>query len=100
MTKALKVTMVVYAAIGILFGLAMIIIPQQVADWFKGPDLADYEKYLTASIGLANNAAAVFILMAAPDPIKKASWVQFAIAWAVIWVAAITLHAGTQLCDL
>jgi len=99
MTKALKVIMIVYAAVGILFGLAMIFIPDRMADWFNGPAPTDYEKYLTASLGAANIAAAVFIIMAARDPVRNTSWVWFAIIWAVIWVAAIVYALGRGYVD-
>jgi hypothetical protein len=89
MIKALKVTMSVYAVIGILFGLTMILIPEQMGKWFNAPALSDYEKFLTASIGVANIAAAVFIIMAARNPMSNISWVKFAIVWALFWVVTI-----------
>jgi hypothetical protein len=89
MAKALKVVMIVYAVTGILFGLATILVPEQMAEWFSGPVPSDYERYLMASLGMANIAAAVFIIMAARDPIRNMNWVKFAIVWALIWVATI-----------
>jgi Na+-driven multidrug efflux pump len=89
MTKALRVTMIVYGIIGILLGLILVILPDQMTQWFNAPVLNDYEKYLSASIGLANIAAGVFIIMAARDPIKNISWVKFAIVWALFWVVAV-----------
>ena len=99
MTKALRVTMVVYSVLGILFGLSMIFIPDQMAEWFNAPALIDYEKFLTASLGVANIAAAVFIILAARDPIKHISWVKFAIVWALIWVASILYALGRGYVD-
>jgi hypothetical protein len=89
MIKTLKVVMVIYAIIGILFGLSLIFIPVQMAKWFSSPVPTDYEKYLVASLGIANIAVAVFIILAARDPLKKISWVKFAIVWALICAAAI-----------
>jgi uncharacterized membrane protein HdeD (DUF308 family) len=89
MTKALKVTMIVYGIIGILLGLVLVFVPDQMSTWFNAPALNDYEKYLSASIGLANIAAGVFIIMAARDPIKNISWVKFAIVWALFWVVTV-----------
>jgi uncharacterized membrane protein HdeD (DUF308 family) len=89
MIKALKVTMIVYGVIGILLGLVLVFIPDQMGEWFNTPVLNDYEKYLSASIGLANIAAGVFVIMAARNPIKNISWVKFAIVWALFWVVTV-----------
>jgi hypothetical protein len=89
MVKALKVVMIIYAIIGILLGLVLVIFPDQMTEWFNAPVLNDYEKYLSASIGLANIAAGVFIILAARDPIKNISWVKFAIVWALFWVVTV-----------
>jgi hypothetical protein len=89
MVKALKVTMIVYGVIGILFGLLMVFIPGQMNEWFNGPALSGYEKYLTALIGMPNIAAAVFLIIASRDPIKNISWVKFAIVWALFWAVTV-----------
>jgi len=89
MIKALKVTMIAYGVIGILLGLVLVIFPDQMTEWFNAQVLNDYEKYLSASIGLANIAAGVFIILAARDPIKNISWVKFAIVWALFWVVTV-----------
>ena len=89
MIKALKITMIVYGILGILFGLAMIIIPQQMGEWFNVPEINDYGTFMAISIGMANIAAAVFVIMAARDPIKNISWVKFAIVWALFWVVTV-----------
>jgi hypothetical protein len=92
MIKALKVTMIVYGVIGILFGLGYIIIPDQMADWFNldlGPD-STYS--ILALLGVQNIITAVFIIMAARDPIKNISWVKFAIAWGLL-AAVAALYA-------
>ena len=99
MTKALRVVMIVYAIIGIVFGAAMIFIPEQMADWFNSPTPSDFEKYLTGSLGMANIAAAVFIIIAARDPIKNKPWVAFAIVWALIWVVTIVYSMGLGYVD-
>jgi hypothetical protein len=92
MIKALKVTMIVYGIIGILFGLGYIIIPDQMADWFNlalGPD-STYS--ILALLGVENIITAVFIIMAARDPINNISWVKFAIAWGLV-AAVAALYA-------
>jgi hypothetical protein len=83
MVKALKVTMIVYGVIGILVGLAFICIPAQMSELFNYPAPAGDEKFMLASVGLANIAAAFFVIIASRDPIKNISWVKFAIVWAL-----------------
>lgn len=89
MTKALKVTMIVYGIIGILYGLMSIFLLEQMAEWFNSPAPSDFEKYMGAALGLANIAAAVFLIIASRDPIKNISWVKFAIVWALFWIVGI-----------
>jgi hypothetical protein len=84
MLKALKWTMIIYAIIGILFGLAMIIIPDQLRDWFnmeQGPDITYWFITLLATTWIV---VGVFFIMAARDVIKNILWVKFAIAHAII----------------
>ena len=89
MIKTLRVVMIVYGIIGILLGLILVIFPDQMTEWFNAPVLNDYEKFLSASIGLANIAAGIFIFLAARDPIKNISWVKFAIVWALFWAVTV-----------
>jgi hypothetical protein len=94
MIKALKVTMIVYGVIGILVGLMMIFIPKQMSEWFNAPTITDTVAinnihYLLASFGLANIAAAAFLIMASRDPIKNIIWVKFAIVWALFGVVVV-----------
>jgi hypothetical protein len=99
MIKALRVTMIVYSAIGILVGLAFIIIPKQMGEAFNAPTINDpvalnQVKYLMAAFGLANIAAAVFIIMAARNPLQNINWVKFAIVWALFGVVVVLYGLG------
>ena len=84
MIKALKVTMIVWGIIGILFGLAYIFIPTQLGDIFgyeKGPE---HVYAMLASLGGCFIAVSVFIITAARDPLQNISWVKFAILFSLI----------------
>ena len=79
MIKALKVTMIVWGIIGILYGLVYILAPTQYSDMFgfeKGPE---YVLGLVASLGGCFIAGSVFVIAAARDPLRNISWVKFAI---------------------
>ncbi len=84
MIKALKVTMIVWGIIGILFGLAYLLAHTQLGDMFgyeKGPE---YVHAMLASLGGCFIAVSVFIIAAARDPLRNISWVKFAILFSVL----------------
>ena len=84
MIKALKVVLIVYGVIGILFGLAFIFFPHELGDMMgyeKGPD---YVPYFLVALGGCFIAPSVFIIAAARDPLRHISWVKFAILWSVL----------------
>ncbi len=84
MIKALKVAMIVWGIIGILYGLAYILAPNQYGDMFgfeKGPE---YVLGLIASLGGCFIAVSVFVIAAARDPLRNISWVKFAILFNLI----------------
>ena len=83
MIRALKVTMIVYAVIGILLGLAFIIIPDQMSDWFNVATFVDFGKYIITLLGVILIVMSVFFIMAARDVISNILWVKFAIAEAI-----------------
>ena len=80
MIKALKVTMIVYAIIGILLGLAFIIIPDQMSDWFNVAVFTDFPLYILTLLGVVFIVTGVFYIMAVRDLIKNILWVKYAIA--------------------
>jgi len=88
MIKALKVTMILYAVIGILLGLAYIFVPRQLGAMF-GHELGPASVLsLAAAFGVSLVAACIFLIIAARDPIKHILWVKYAIVFAILMVAA------------
>ena len=86
MIQALKVTMIVWGIIGILFGLAFIFVPYELGGMLgyeKGPD---YVPYFLASLGGCFIAVSVFLIAAARDPLRHIYWVKFAILWSILGV--------------
>ena len=84
MIKPLKVTMIVYGAIGIIFGLAYIIIPRQVGEMMGYEQGPAYVMYMLAGLGVCIIAPSVFLVAAARDPIRHIYWVKFAILWSAL----------------
>ncbi len=88
MMKALKVTMIVYAVIGILFGLAYIFIPRQLGAMLgheAGPASVAAQGVV---LGASFVAACIFLIIAARDPLKHILWVKYAIVFAILMLAA------------
>ena len=86
MTKALKVVLIIYGVVEILFGLGFILFPQKLTEMFgfeKGPD---YVQYILALLGFTLIAISVFLIAAARDPLRHISWVKFGILWAITGV--------------
>ncbi len=97
MLKALKVTMIIWGILGILWGLALIFIPHELGTMLGyeqgGPEyVAKYISYFLASLGIAMVAPSIFIIAAARDPIRHIYWVKFAILWAIL-VIVINLYS-------
>ncbi len=79
MIKALRVTMMVWGILGILFGLAYIFVPLQLGSMMgyeKGPA---YVAYMLAGLAGFLISISVFIIIAARDPLRHINWVKFAI---------------------
>ena len=71
MIKALRVVMIVWAIIMILYGLAFIFVPEQLgamSGFEKGPA---YVGYLAALLGVSWIVPAVFVIIAATGPAEK-----------------------------
>ena len=93
MLKALKVAMIVYGILGILFGLAYIFIPQELSEMFgyqqEGPEyMVGYLSAFSVALGTSFIAICVFLIAAARDPIRHIYWVKFAILFAVLMLVA------------
>ena len=88
MIKPLKVTMIVYAVIGIVFGLAYIFVPRQLAAMFGHESLPALAAALAVVLGASFVAPCIFLIIAARDPLKHILWVKFAIVFAILMLAA------------
>jgi len=89
MLKALKILIIIWAAISILMGLGLVFMPQQLGAMqgyeTEGPA---YILYLLASLGVFMIVTSSFIIAAVcRDILRNILWVQFAIAGAIFSVA-------------
>ena len=87
MIKALKVTMIVYAALGILCGLAFIFVPRQVGAIYGYEQGPAFVRGIIASLGISFISACIFLIIAARDPLKHILWVKYAIVGAILQLA-------------
>ncbi len=88
MIKPLKVAMIVYAVIGILFGLAYIFVPRQIGAMFGFEEGPAHVAAMAAALGASWVAACIFLIIAARDPIKHILFVKYAIVFAILSFAA------------
>ena len=88
MIKALKVTMIVYAVVGILFGLAYVFVPRQLGAMFGFEEGPAHVAAMAAALGVSWVAACIFLIIAARDPLKHILWVKYAIVFAILSFAA------------
>ena len=88
MIKPLKVTMIVYAVLGILFGLAYVFIPRQLGAMFGFEEGPAHVYAIAASLGVSWVAACIFLIIAARDPLKHILFVKYAIVFAILSFAA------------
>ena len=79
MIKGLKIAMIVYGVVLILLGLALLILPDKMAELWRLGQIADYAKFLTAGAGAIYVAAGVWVVAAGRDPLQHISWVKFSI---------------------
>ena len=90
MLKALKILIIIWAAIGILMGLGLVFMPQQMGamQGYETEGVASYIPYLLLSIGVMMIVSSSFIITAVcRDILRNILWVQFAIAGAIFSVA-------------
>ena len=88
MIKELKVTMIVYAASGILFGMAFVFVPRQLGAMLGHESGPPYVAALTAELGVSFISACIFLIIVARDPIKHILWVKYAILFAILMLAS------------
>ena len=87
MIKALRVVMIVYAVLGILFGLAFIFVPQQAGDMIGYGTGPAYVASIVRALGASFIAACIFLIIAARDPIKNILFVKYAMVFAILMFA-------------
>jgi len=86
MTKVLKIALILWGIIHILLGLSFIFIPSQTAAVMGFGKLDSSSIYLGAICGVTFLAAAIWLIIAARDPLSNIMWVKFAILWASLGV--------------
>jgi hypothetical protein len=79
MMKGLKIAMIAWAVIGILFGLAFLFAPNQMGEGFGLSQVPTYVQYFLALLGNMYIVTSICVILAARDPLKHILWVQFAI---------------------
>jgi energy-converting hydrogenase Eha subunit C len=84
MIKGLKVAMIVWAVVGILFGLGFVLSPEQLCSMFGFENAPTYVPYFLALLGIAYILAGVFVIIASRNPLKHIMWVQLAIVWSLL----------------
>lgn len=88
MLKALKVILIVWAATGILLGLAFLLVPEQLGAMQGYEEGPAYIPYFLAMLGIGMIVPSIFIIVAMTrDLLKNILWVQMAITWAILLVA-------------
>ena len=88
MIKALKVTMIIWGAIGVLAGLLYIINPVVVAELTGAGQIADYVRWVMAFSGAIFIAAGSWVIVAARDPLRHINWVKFEITKSLLGLTA------------
>ena len=88
MIRGLQIAMILYGVIGILLGLAFLVVPYQAASMSGFGEIAYYVPYIMAMCGVSFIAPAVWLILAGRDPLRHITWVKFAILWSILLVLA------------
>jgi len=86
MIKVLKGTMIVWGVLGIIFGLAYILVPLQLGDMLGYEHGPAYIPYMLTGLAGCFISVSVFIIVAARDPLRHINWVKFAILYCILGV--------------
>jgi hypothetical protein len=84
MVKGLKVVMVIWAIVVILFAIGFILAPGQLCTMFGFMQPPAYVPYFLTLLGIGYLLAGIFIIIAVRDPLKHIMWVQLAIVWSLL----------------
>lgn len=88
MLKALKIVVIIWAALGILFGLGFVFAPEQLGDMFGFEQGPAYVAYFLAMLGVSWIAVGAFTIVAMTrDILRNLLWVQLAITSAILFTA-------------
>ena len=95
MIKALKVTMTIWGAIAIGFGLMYIINPGLAAERLGSGQIADYVRWIMAFSGAIFISSGTWVIVAARDPLRHINWVKFEIMKTLL-VVTVTVGSIIQ----
>ena len=84
MVRGLKIALILYGAIHVLFGLSFIFAPYQVAVMFGIGEIAVYVPYLMALLGGAFIAVSFLLIVAGLNPLEHITVLKFAILWTIL----------------
>lgn len=87
MIRGLRIAMIVWAAIGILYGLVFLFVPETLYARLGLENSPASVPFFLAELGIACIVPSVFFILAARDPLKNILWVQWAIAWSILDLA-------------
>ena len=98
MIKGLKIAMIAWSVIGILFGLGFLLVPNLMVAGF-GLSLAPvYVQFYLALLGNMYIINGIFVILAARDPLMHILWVQCAIAGSLMdMIAALVFVIRSSL---
>jgi hypothetical protein len=74
----------VWAILGVLFGLSYIFIPRELGNLFGYAEGPEHIYAYLAALGGCYIAVSVFIFIAARDPMRHINWVRFAILFCAL----------------
>ncbi len=95
MIKALRITMIVFGAIGILVGLSDMIVPDLGAKLLGFGAAPDYVIWIVAMLGANYLAGGIWVIAASRDPIRHINWVKFVITKSLLFTV-VTAYAIIQ----
>ena len=88
MILALKLALVIFGVVEIVFGILFSAFPENTASMAGVNEVSGYLKYTMASLGITLVIASVFIIMAAWNPLRHINWVKFTIVWCIFGALA------------
>ena len=96
----LRVALIIYGAIHIVQGFALIVAPDRVARLSNFGELAGYTPYLMALLGGTFIAAAFLFIFTGLNPLRNISGVAFAVLWSVLLLVIQLYSLGKDYLDL